>query len=129
MTSVSGRDNPRRYTPPMPAIVLTCACPDAEVAQRLAHELVEARLAACVQVLAGMTSVYRWEGAIERAGEVLLLAKTWDDRSDDAISLLRSRHPYALPEIMALPAAGGLAAYLDWVHAQTRPTGAPESPE
>jgi periplasmic divalent cation tolerance protein len=113
----------------MPAVLITCACPDADVAERLAHALVEARLAACVQVLPGMTSVYRWAGAVERAGEVLLLAKTWDDRVEAVVATLRARHPYEVPEIMAVPAAGGLAAYLDWVRAETRPDGAPENPE
>ena len=105
----------------MPALLITCACPDREIADRLAHELVEARLAACVQVRPGMTSTYRWQGAIERADEVLLLAKTWDDRLAALVATLRARHPYEVPEIMAVPAAGGLAAYLDWLRAETRP--------
>jgi periplasmic divalent cation tolerance protein len=105
----------------MPAILVTCACPDRDIADRLAHDLVEARLAACVQVLPGVASTYRWQGAIERADEVLLLAKTWDDRLDALVATLRARHPYEVPEIMAVPAAGGLAAYLDWVRAETRP--------
>ena len=104
----------------MPALLVTCACPDRDVAQRLARELVERRLAACVQVLPGIASTYRWEGAIEQADEALLLAKTWDDRLDALVETLRARHPYEVPEIMAVPAAGGLAAYLDWVRAQTR---------
>lgn len=122
----------------MPAVLITCdrhgrrecgkrrtrfsaACPDADTAAELAHALVNRRLAACVQLLPGLTSIYRWEGVVEEASEVLLMAKTWDDRLEAATALLRSRHPYALPEIMAVPAAGGLAAYLDWVHAETRP--------
>jgi periplasmic divalent cation tolerance protein len=113
----------------MPAVVVTCACPDPGTAEALAHALVEARLAACVQVLPGVVSVYRWEGAIERATEVLLVAKTWDDRLEAVTVALRSRHPYELPEIMALPATGGLAAYLDWVHAGTRPGGDSERSE
>jgi len=113
----------------MPAVLVTCACPDPETAGTLARALVEARLAACVQVLPGMISIYRWDGAIEQASEVLLLAKTWDDRVESLAATLKARHPYALPEIMAVPAAGGLAAYLDWVHAETRPAGTPESPE
>jgi periplasmic divalent cation tolerance protein len=104
----------------MPAMLVTCACPDRDVADRLARVLVERRLAACVQVLPAMTSVYRWEGAIENAQEVLLLAKTWDDRVEPLTETLRARHPYSLPEIMAVPAVGGLAAYLDWVRAETR---------
>jgi periplasmic divalent cation tolerance protein len=113
----------------MPALLVTCACPDREVADRLARTLVEERLAACVQVLPAMTSIYRWQGAIERADEVLLLAKTWDDRLEALIATLQARHPYEVPEIMAVPAAGGLAAYLDWVRDQTRPDGAEEIPE
>jgi periplasmic divalent cation tolerance protein len=111
----------------MPALLVTCACPDRDVAERLANALVEARLAACVQVLPGVASVYRWQGAIERADEVLLLAKTWDDRLDALVATLRARHPYEVPEIMAVPAAGGLVAYLDWVREQTRPDGVDES--
>jgi len=103
----------------MPAVLVTCACPDREVADALARLLVERRLAACVQVLPGVTSTYRWEGAIERADEVLLLAKTWDDRVESIAETLRARHPYALPEIMAIPATGGLDAYLAWVRAET----------
>jgi periplasmic divalent cation tolerance protein len=113
----------------MPAVLVTCACPDAAVAEALARRLVERRLAACVQVVPGVVSTYRWEGAIERSDEVLLLAKTWDDRLDALTAELGGRHPYAVPEIMAVPAAGGLAAYLDWVHAETRPVGADETPE
>jgi periplasmic divalent cation tolerance protein len=105
----------------MPAVLITCACPDRDIAGQLARALVEQRLAACVQVLPGVTSTYRWDGAIEQAEEVLLLAKSWDDRVDAVVGALKARHPYALPEIMAVPAAGGLAAYLDWVHAETRP--------
>ena len=104
----------------MPALLVTCACPDRDVADSLARALVEQRLAACVQVLPGVASTYRWEGAIEHADEVLLLAKTWDDRLEALVTTLRARHPYEVPEIMAVPAAGGLAAYLDWVRAQTR---------
>jgi periplasmic divalent cation tolerance protein len=111
----------------MPALLVTCACPDRTVAEGLARALVEDRLAACVQMLPGMASVYRWQGAIERADEVLLLAKTWDDRLDALVATLRARHPYEVPEIMAVPAAGGLAAYLDWVREQTRPEGVDET--
>jgi periplasmic divalent cation tolerance protein len=104
----------------MPAVLLTCACPDADTASELAHALVNLRLAACVQVLPGLTSIYRWEGVVEKNAEVLLMIKTWDDRLEAAIAELQSRHPYEVPEIMAVPAAGGLADYFDWVRAETR---------
>ena len=121
MTCAAGRPDPHGYTRPMPAILITCACPDADTASDLAHALVDLRLAACVQLLPGVTSIYRWEGVVEKATEVLLMAKTWDDRLEAATALLQSRHPYEVPEIMAVPAAGGSAAYLDWVRAETRP--------
>ena len=110
----------------MPALLVTCACPDAATADRIARELVEARIAACVQVLPGLRSVYRWEGVVETANEVLLVAKTWDDRLGALIEAVRASHPYALAEIMAVPAVGGLAAYLDWVRDETRPPGVDE---
>ena len=99
----------------MPVHLVFCSCPDSDTAQRLAAALVEARLAACVSLLPPMRSVYRWQGAIEQADEVLLLAKTAADRTPALVSRLRELHPYELPEIVAVEAAAGLPAYLDWV--------------
>ena len=104
----------------MPALVCFCTCPDAATAQRIADALVEERLAACVNVLPGLRSVYRWQGAVERADEVLLLAKTVSGRLDALTARLTALHPYELPEVVAVEVAGGLAAYLDWVAEQTR---------
>ena len=99
----------------MDALVCLCACPDAAVAGRIARTLVEERLVACANVLPGMRSVYRWQGAIEEADEVLLLLKT----TRGALSALQARvlalHPYELPELFAVEAAGGLPAYLGWI--------------
>lgn len=94
---------------------------DRATADRLASALVEARLAACVQRLPGVTSTYRWEGKVESAEECLLLVKTAADRSDAVVSWLRARHPYELPEILVVEAGGGLSEYLEWVHRETRP--------
>ena len=105
----------------MPALLVTCACPDRDTADALARLLVDQRLAACVQVLPGMRSTYRWNGAIEQADEVLLIAKTRDDRLDALIARVRALHPHELPELVAVEAAGGLAPYLAWVTEQTRP--------
>lgn len=115
----------------MPALLVTCTCPNATSAQTLATALVHARLAACVQQLPGLHSTYRWQGQVESADEVLLLIKTWDDRLETLIATIRSRHPYELPEIMAVEAVGGLAPYLAWLYDETRaPPGAPnENPE
>jgi len=97
-----------------------CTCPDEAVARRIADTLVDERLAACVSVLPGLRSVYRWQGAIERADEVLLLIKTVRGQVEPLTARVASLHPCELPELVAVEAAGGLAAYLDWVEEQTR---------
>jgi len=102
------------------ALLCFCTCPDLESAQRIADMLVEERLAACASVLPGLRSVYRWQGAIERADEVLLLIKTTRERIEPLTARVASLHPYELPEVVAVEVAGGLAAYLDWVEEQTR---------
>ena len=104
----------------MSVVLVRCACPDAATADRLARALVAERLAACVSVLPGMRSTYRWEGAVEQADEVLLMAKTTSDRLPACTDRLHALHPYELPEVIAVEAAGGLPAYLDWVAEQTR---------
>ena len=104
----------------MPVHLVFCSCPDTDTAQRLAAGLVQARLAACASVLPAMRSVYRWQGAVEQADEVLLLAKTATARLPALIEQLRSLHPYELPEILAVEAGTGLPAYLDWVADATR---------
>lgn len=103
----------------MSALLVLTTLPDQEAARQLAHRLVEARLAACVSVLAPCTSVYRWQEAIEEAAEVPLLIKTAAERYGELETYLREHHPYALPEIIALPIQHGLAGYLEWVAAQT----------
>jgi periplasmic divalent cation tolerance protein len=103
--------------------VLLCltACPDHDTARRIAEALVAERLAACVQLLPGATSVYRWQGVVERASEVLLLAKTTRDRFDALSARIVAGHPHAVPEIVAFDVAAGLPAYLDWVARETAP--------
>ncbi|MFO1362685.1 MAG: divalent-cation tolerance protein CutA [Burkholderiales bacterium] len=95
--------------------------PDRASAETLARALVERRAAACVNILAPCTSVYRWKGTVETAEEVPLFAKTTRDRYDLLERVVRELHPYELPEIIAVPVGGGLPAYLDWVAAETRP--------
>ena len=101
----------------MTALVCFCTCPDPETAHRIADVLVEERLAACVNVLPGLRSVYRWQGAIERADEVLLLIKTVHAQLAPLTARVASLHPYELPDLVAVELAGGSAAYLDWVAA------------
>jgi periplasmic divalent cation tolerance protein len=105
--------------------VLLClaACPDEDTARRIAEALVAERLAACVQLLPGVASVYRWQGAVERASEVLLLAKTTRDRFEALSARIVAAHPHAVPEIVAFDVAAGLPAYLDWVARETAPGG------
>jgi periplasmic divalent cation tolerance protein len=89
--------------------------PDRDAAVKLAHELVERRLAACVNVLAGCTSIYRWKGVIENAQEVTLLIKTRSALYEELEAAINDLHPYELPEIIAVPVVRGLAEYLAWV--------------
>lgn len=97
-----------------------CTCPDTHSAELLARTLVDERLAACVNVLPGVRSIYRWEGAVENAEEVLLLIKTTGERLPALAARLSQLHPYDLPELLAVPVAAGLPAYLHWVAAETR---------
>ena len=93
--------------------------PDPAAAQALAAALIERRLAACVNVLAACTSVYRWKGDVETAAEVPVLIKTTADRYPALEQAIRSLHPYEVPEIVAVPISHGLPQYLDWVQAET----------
>lgn len=105
---------------PASPLIVHCTCPDAATADLLALALVSERLAACVSVLPGVRSTYRWQGEIERADEVLLLIKTTRDRLDALSARVQALHPNELPEVLAIEAVGGLAPYLDWVTEQTR---------
>lgn len=110
----------RLHLPTMDIHLVFCSCPDPATASRLATAVVEERLAACASVLPGMRSVYRWQGAVEQADEVLLMAKAPADRLPRLVERLQALHPYELPEVLAVKAAGGLPAYLGWVVEATR---------
>jgi len=101
-------------------IVLT-NCPDAEIADRIARTLVEQKLAACVNRMPAVDSVYRWQGAVERAVEVPLLIKSTRERLSEVQEAIRALHPYEVPEILAIPVVAGLPAYLRWVVDETQP--------
>lgn len=83
--------------------------------ERLARSLVEQGLAACVNILPGVSSIYRWKGAIEETSEVLLLIKTRTERFEAVREALVALHPYEVPEILGLPIAVGHAPYLAWL--------------
>jgi periplasmic divalent cation tolerance protein len=94
--------------------------PDSESAFNLARQLVTLRLAACVNVLAPVTSFYRWEGRDEQATEFPVLIKTTHDRYAQLEAAIRKSHPYSIPEIVSWPIERGLAEYLRWVEQETR---------
>ena len=97
------------------AIVVFITAPNGEEATRLADLLIGAHLAACVQILPEMESVYRWEGKIERQSEVLLLAKTTTAKFAELEREVRSLHSYETPEIIAVPIVAGSSPYLAWL--------------
>ncbi|MGH6690842.1 MAG: divalent-cation tolerance protein CutA [Gammaproteobacteria bacterium] len=101
------------------AIIVLTNLPDREAANRLARELVAKKLAACVNVLAECTSVYRWKGAIENAREVPVLIKTRASRYAEVEAAIRGLHPYELPEIIAVPVVRGFEDYLRWIADET----------
>lgn len=103
-------------TPELRTVFVTA--PDAEVARSLARALVAERLAACVNVVPGVCSIYRWEGEVQEDDEVLLVIKTREDRLAALSARVTDLHPYDLPEVLALPVVGGSAGYLDWVSAE-----------
>jgi periplasmic divalent cation tolerance protein len=101
-----------------PLLVLT-NCPDQAVAETITRVLVEGRLAACVNILAPCQSVYRWQGAVETASEIPLLIKSTAANYPALAAAICQHHPYAVPEIIALPISQGLPDYLDWLAAET----------
>ena len=102
------------------AIIVFMTASNGEEAARLADMLVGAHLAACVQILPEMESVYRWQGKIERAAEILLLAKTTKSKFEDLEREVRALHSYDTPEIIAVPVVAGSASYLDWLIESTK---------
>ena len=101
-----------------PCVALSTA-PDMDSAKSLATALVERRLVACVQVVPGATSIYRWQGVVEEAAETLLVMKTRGACIADIEQLLRQRHPYDVPELVVLAASHVEARYLAWLTEQS----------
>jgi periplasmic divalent cation tolerance protein len=99
-------------------IVALSTCETQDDAIRIANHLVEKQLAACVNILPGITSVYRWKGKIERAGEFLLVIKTSSALLENLKLELKTIHPYDVPELVALTIVDGAESYLDWMSDQ-----------
>jgi periplasmic divalent cation tolerance protein len=100
-------------------VVMMCTAPDAETAARLGRMLVEKALAACVNIVPGLRSIYRWQGSLCDEPEVLMVIKTRQSKVESLSGVLRAGHPYQTPEIIALPVAGSLEAYARWVREST----------
>ncbi len=105
----------------MPHVLVLTTLPDRAAAGTLARALVADRLAACVSVGAPVESIYHWRGAIETSTEVPVTIKTRSDLFAAVAAAIRARHPYELPEILAVPVSDGTDDYLAWIDAETRP--------
>jgi periplasmic divalent cation tolerance protein len=106
----------------MPYLQIITTLPAPDEAKRLANVLVHARLAACVQILGPITSVYHWQGEVETGQEWQLCIKSRQDLYPDVERLIRENHPYEVPEILAVPIVAGSEAYLAWMEEELRKT-------
>lgn len=100
---------------PTDFIVVYITVPSLEVGNDLARLMVEQKLAACVNVIPGVISHYKWQDELHQDNEALLMAKTTRHRLEKLTEQVREHHPYELPEVIALPIIGGLGEYLDWI--------------
>ena len=101
-------------------MLVLSTCPDAATAERIARALVEESLAACVNVVPGVRSIYLWNGAVQDTQEFLMIAKTTATRVEELRARLVDMHPYEVPEVVAVRLADGHDAYLRWIAAATR---------
>ena len=101
-------------------IVVLSTCANQEEAERLARLLVDQRLAACVNVIPGIRSYYRWKGVVEAAGECLLIVKSSRDLFASLTAVLEKAHSYEVPEALAIPIVDGAANYLNWLGGNLR---------
>ena len=106
--------------PTTQAVVILCTAPDEATAQELATLVLAEKLAACVTLLPGATSLYYWEGKMEQEYEVQMLLKSDIDHQEALIACLKSHHPYQTPELLVLPVSHGDSNYLSWLYASLR---------
>ncbi|NPV88154.1 divalent-cation tolerance protein CutA [Coprothermobacteraceae bacterium] len=99
----------------MPLVQVITTVDSEEAARTITNALLEKRAAACVQVLGPVQSTYFWNAGIERAVEWLLIAKTVEEKADEAIDVIKTVHPYAVPEILVVPTTKAYPAYEQWV--------------
>jgi periplasmic divalent cation tolerance protein len=103
--------------------VVLVTLPDGAAAEALVGRLVEERVVACGNIVPGLTSIYRWQGEVERAGEVLVLFKTTSAGAERLIRRVPELHPYDVPEVLVLPVEVGHGPYLQWVAENVGPEG------
>ena len=101
------------------AVFVYTTYPSLVEAERIGKAVLEKRLAACVNILPGMISHYRWQGAIERSEEVVMIIKTRASLAEDVRATVKGLHPYTVPAILVLPIEGGEPGYLDWLMRET----------
>jgi periplasmic divalent cation tolerance protein len=99
----------------MPAILAYITAPDRPEALRIGKALLEARLAACINVIDGMHAMYWWQGRLEEADECVLIVKSSESRKEEIVAAVRKLHPYSVPCIVFLPVTGGNPDYLAWI--------------
>jgi periplasmic divalent cation tolerance protein len=102
-------------------VIIFITAPEDEEAQLIARVLLEQRKAACVNIVGGISSLYWWEREIEQNKESLLIIKTRTNLLDEVIRLVKEIHSYEVPEIIAIPVAGGNSEYLEWVNNEVQP--------
>ncbi|HZS53696.1 MAG TPA: divalent-cation tolerance protein CutA [Bryobacteraceae bacterium] len=103
------------------AVVVLSTCASRDEAERIANALVNDRLAACVQLLPPIQSIYRWQGAVERAEEILILIKSTSAQFPRLEQRIMELHSYETPEIIAIPVVAGAAKYLAWLRETLKP--------
>lgn len=103
----------------LPHRVVFCACPSPDVAEKIASMLVAKGLAACVNIIPGVRSIYKWEGKIEDESELLMIIKTHQERLPDLRQAILEQHPYEVPEIIDIKIDGGSVGYLSWLDKET----------
>ncbi len=101
-------------------VLILCTVPNRSVAEKIALHLVERRLAACVNIIPGVASIFRWKNRIEESEELLLMIKSSMGRLAEISEYIRSSHPYELPEVLAIPTSGGGMEYLNWIIQETK---------
>lgn len=98
--------------------VILCTCPSMATAKQIAYQLIEQRLAACVNIVPQIQSIYRWQDKIEESSEWLLIIKSQQQCYNTLQETIRQNHPYQVPEIIALAVQKGLPAYLEWINSE-----------